>query len=371
MVQPHTLSALSAQTGPAVLPSSHFIVATLGPGVGHFSGGHAFDGSGTHVQTDGELSKRVFVVHATFCTHEQIPPQSAPPLAGSQLSLGSSTHFPTPGQGRPANPPHVIGSATHLPPSQWVPEAHFTVAQGSVGGGLHWQVGQPFASSTFPFGQAMAHTGPHTGLTGTHAQTDGELSNLLFASHATFCTHWQIPPQSAPPLAGSQLSLGSSTHLPNPGQGLPAMPPHAGPAGGGLHAQVGQPLASRTLPYSQKILHTGGQTGPTGTQAQTEGELSNLLSAVHATFCTHEQIPPQSAPPLAGSQLSLGSSTHLPNPGQGLPMMPPHEGPAARHFPPSHRVPVGHSTAAHESSGGGLHLQVGQPWASSTLPYWQ
>jgi len=92
-----------------------------------------------------------------------------------------------PGQGLPVNPPHVTPLDRHLPPSQWVPAAHFTVAQGSVGGGLHWQVGQPFASSTFPFGQAMAHTGPQTGgLTGTQAQTDGELSNLLSAVQATF-----------------------------------------------------------------------------------------------------------------------------------------------------------------------------------------
>jgi hypothetical protein len=84
---------------------------------------------------------------------EQIPEQSAPPAAGSQLSLGLSTHLPMPGHGVPANPPHETPSETHLPASQWVPPAHFTVAQGSVGGGLHWQVGHPLASGTFPYWQ--------------------------------------------------------------------------------------------------------------------------------------------------------------------------------------------------------------------------
>lgn len=36
----------------------------------------------------------------------QMPMQSAPPLAGSQLSRGSSTHFMPSGQGRPRRPPH-------------------------------------------------------------------------------------------------------------------------------------------------------------------------------------------------------------------------------------------------------------------------
>jgi len=292
---------LGAQTGPAVLPSAQIIVGLLGPGDGHFSGGH-------------------------------IP----------------------------------------------------------AGGGLHEQVGQPFASSTFPYWQAMAHTGPQTGAF-TQAQTDGELSNLLFASHATFWTHEQTPPQSAPPRAGSQLSLGSSTHLPKPGQALPVMPPHEGPVGthlpalhcvpgahrtaeqgSGLHEQVGQPFASSTFPYGQAILQTGGQTGMTETHAQTDGGPSNLVSAGQLTaLCSHEQMPPQSAPPRVGSQLSRGSSTHLPRPGHALPAMPPHEGPSATHLPASQCVPDAHFTVAHGSIGAGLHLHVGQPFASSTLPYWQ
>src|SRR3954465_12134218 len=92
--------------------------------------------AGTQAQTDGELSNLLFVVHTTFWMHEQMPPQSAPPLAGSQMSLGSSTHLPMPGQALPVMPPHDGPSATHLPASQWVPDAHFTVAHGSVGGGL-------------------------------------------------------------------------------------------------------------------------------------------------------------------------------------------------------------------------------------------
>jgi hypothetical protein len=37
----------------------------------------------------------------------QMPEQSAPPVAGSQLSLGSSTHTNPSGHGKPASPPHM------------------------------------------------------------------------------------------------------------------------------------------------------------------------------------------------------------------------------------------------------------------------
>ena len=47
----------------------------------------------------------------------------------------------------------------------------------------------------------------------------GLLSFPYFASH--------IPIQSASPRLGSQLSLGSSTHVPPSVHGLPAIPPHA------------------------------------------------------------------------------------------------------------------------------------------------
>ena len=153
MVQPQTSSAPSAQTGPAMVPSAQTIEGVAGAGVGHFSGGQVPEETGTQVQTDGELSKRLPWTHSTFSMHEHIPGQSAPPVAGSQLSFGSSTHLPMPGHGVPASPPQETPSETHLPPSQCVPPAHFTVAQGSLGGGLHWQVGQPFASSTFPYWQ--------------------------------------------------------------------------------------------------------------------------------------------------------------------------------------------------------------------------
>jgi hypothetical protein len=118
----------------------------------HFTFAHG-SVDGTQAQTDGELSNWLPCTQATFCTHEQIPGQSAPPAAGSQLSFGSSTHLPPPGQGAPMNPPHETPSETHLPESQWVPDAHITVAQGSPGGGLHAQVGQPLASTTFPYWQ--------------------------------------------------------------------------------------------------------------------------------------------------------------------------------------------------------------------------
>ena len=152
IVQAHRPDVLSAQVGPAVVPSAHRVVTLSGAGVGHFSGGQGLV-TGTQAHTEGELSNLLLAVQSTFSTHEQTPPQSAPPLAGSQLSLGSSTHLPEPGHGIPAMPPQETPFETHLPASQCVPDAHFTVAHGSAGGGLHPQVGQPFASRTFPYWQ--------------------------------------------------------------------------------------------------------------------------------------------------------------------------------------------------------------------------
>src|SRR4051812_26844770 len=42
-----------------------------------------------------------------------------------------------------------------------------------------------------------------------------------------------MPPQSAPPAFGSQLSLGSSMHAPAPGQAIPAKPPQRTASAGG------------------------------------------------------------------------------------------------------------------------------------------
>jgi len=152
-VQAQVPLAFGAQVGPAVVPSEHIVVTLAGAGAGHFSVGQAEGVIGTHAQTDGELSNLWVDVQRTVSTQEQMPPQSAPPWAGSQLSLGSSTHFPPPGHALPAMPPHETAFDTHLPASQCVPAAHFTVAHRSVGGGLHLQVGQPLASSTLPYSQ--------------------------------------------------------------------------------------------------------------------------------------------------------------------------------------------------------------------------
>jgi hypothetical protein len=155
-VQPHAPLAVTTQVGPAVVPSAHIIVAASGAGPGHFSGGQVGGGAfGTHVQTEGELSNVLFAVHRTFWTQLQMPAQSAPPAAGSQLSLGSSTQRPNPGHGFPANPPQATFALTHFPVagSQLEPVGHSTAAQRFVGGGLHLQVGQPLASGTLPYWQ--------------------------------------------------------------------------------------------------------------------------------------------------------------------------------------------------------------------------
>jgi hypothetical protein len=45
------------------------------------------------------------------------------------------------------------------------------------------------------------------------------------------CIGTQTPPQSAPPVVGSQLSRGSSMQTNPSGQGMPAMPPQKPPGG--------------------------------------------------------------------------------------------------------------------------------------------
>jgi len=145
--------AFGAHVGPAVEPSEQIIVGLAGAGAGHFSFGQGEGVIGTQAHTDGELSNLWVDTQSAVSRQEQMPPQSAPPWAGSQLSLGSSTHFPPPGHALPAMPPHETLSATHLPESQCVPAAHFTVAHRSAGAGLHRQVGQPLASKTLPYSQ--------------------------------------------------------------------------------------------------------------------------------------------------------------------------------------------------------------------------
>src|SRR5262245_61790204 len=109
------------------------------------------------------------------------------------------------------------------------------------------------------------------------------------------------------------------------------------------------------------MAQTGGHIGPAGTQAQTDGEPSNLLSVGQRTFCAQLQMPPQSAPPALGSQPSLGSSTQRPAPGQGMPAIPPQRTGTGPHFPVagSQADPAWHNTAAHAS--------LAQSWTRSCL----
>ena len=66
-------------------------------------------------QTLGVLFHCIPIVQVAVLVQVQIPPQSAPPIFGSQLSFGSSMQSPMPGHGRPAKPPQVggFGSSTH------------------------------------------------------------------------------------------------------------------------------------------------------------------------------------------------------------------------------------------------------------------
>src|SRR4051812_12043008 len=104
----------------------------------------------------------------------------------------------------------------------------------------------------------MRQTGPHTGFSGTHAHTDGDESNFEPLVQRTVSMQLQMPPQSPPPLVGSQLSHGSSTHLPIPGQALPVKPP--------------QVVAGRGV--------------TSGTQAHTDGDESNFEPLMQRTVST-------------------------------------------------------------------------------------
>ena len=127
--------------------------------------------------------------------------------------------------------PHVAGasgSQVAVPPlaTQWVPALQRTVEQASVMGS---QLAlSPAATHCVPTGHSTAAHG-FVAVSGTQAHTLGDVSKCEPITQRAFAMHWQIPPQSAPPLAGSQSSLGSSTHWPAPGQGNPAIPPQNTP----------------------------------------------------------------------------------------------------------------------------------------------
>src|SRR3954469_18278268 len=72
--------------------------------------------SATQAQTDGEESKWEPRTQSSVSMHSHTPPQSAPPFVGSQLSLGSSTQRPAPGQGMPAIPPQKTELPASSPP---------------------------------------------------------------------------------------------------------------------------------------------------------------------------------------------------------------------------------------------------------------
>jgi hypothetical protein len=162
-------------------------------------------GTCTQAQTDGELSQTRSGGHSAGCLQTHMPPQSAPPLAGSQESVGSSTQAPLPGQGLAAKPP------------QWTCGTHSaTGGQGAVTQttGLAWQ--------TVPGGQSAAAHGL-VPVSGTHMGTgsQGAFTHVTCRSSQRWPTgHWTA----------------------------------AQPAGGGLHPpQVGHPLSSfpLVLPYGQ------------------------------------------------------------------------------------------------------------------------
>src|SRR5690348_3283648 len=66
--------------------------------VGHSTAAHALGASETQSHTLLALSNSEPGGQLVVWLQMHTPPQSAPPLAGSQLSVGSSMHSPMPGQ---------------------------------------------------------------------------------------------------------------------------------------------------------------------------------------------------------------------------------------------------------------------------------
>jgi hypothetical protein len=97
------------------------------------------------------------------------------------------------------------------------------------------QMPQLALQHTVPAAQVVA---PHfSPLAGTQAHTEGDGFQTVPLLQSAMTRQAQMPPQSAPPRRGWQLSLGSSSQLPPPAQRIPAMPPQRGPSG----TQVGAP----------------------------------------------------------------------------------------------------------------------------------
>jgi hypothetical protein len=141
--------------------------------------------SGTQLHTLGLGSKCEPRMQATFCTQAQSPEQSAPPRLGSQVSDGSSTHWPRPGQGRPANPPQTtLLSGRQAPASQCVPAAQRTVAQGSASGHVGILATQWWRSQV-TLGQALDSSAQRRHGTPSTGQSASDLQILSFSSAAS------------------------------------------------------------------------------------------------------------------------------------------------------------------------------------------
>ena len=106
---------------------------------------------------------------------------------------------------------------------------------------LHVQVGHPFVSGTKPIVQARLGQleVPHMGQKGARHE------------HFPSVPRTQVVGAAGGPVQGIGRNEGAVPH---------SACEHA--AGAALHAHVGQPLASSTLPYWQKMSQTGPHTTP-------------------------------------------------------------------------------------------------------------
>ena len=193
----------------------------------------------------------------------QTPEQSPPPLLGSQVSFGSSTHACPLGHVVPASPPHAVS----LAPALQMPEQSGALlgSQSSLGSSTH---SDPSAHGSAPIPPHCVGAAPLSDL-------PPSLTCGVPASPVVLTVGWQMPLQSAPPLLGSQVSFGSSRQVFPVEHVLPDMPPHDSSAAdvaepwGGAGVAVDAQAASTTKRHPQALKFSCG--------------LSSLLRVVRAS----------------------------------------------------------------------------------------
>ena len=217
---------------------------SCGPGVGHFSGGQPDQTGRRRTPTASCRSCSPGRTGRSGCT-SRFPSSPRPRWPESRRRSGSVDALAN-ARARRAGEPAARRRRSALAPVAVRAAGALHRRAGILGGGLHWQVGQPLRPHV-PVLAVDTHTGPQTGgLTGTHAQTEGEPSNVAVRVAGDVLNVRADPPAIGAPAAGSQLSFGSSTHLPIPGRRSRRSPAASRT---GMHLPV---VGSQSLPVGHR-----------------------------------------------------------------------------------------------------------------------